>query len=79
MSVPERSRWLLLVLSLCLALGGGLGVAFYVIIDNERSGQRDLCDFVGAIYPTAPGAPRPSSSLGQAQRAAAEHYQQQRC
>jgi len=86
----ERSRWLLLVLSLIVGFGGlTVGGILYTNSVEQRTRQdiervqdeqqRDLCDFVGAVYPTDPAAPRPSSSVGAAQRAAAETYQHRRC
>ena len=57
----ERARLYLLILALVLAQGGGLFVAFAVIIDNARDSQRDFCAMLSVfVDPRAPAPPSPT-------------------
>lgn len=75
--VPERRRWLLLVLTLLCGLGGAVTIALWRIEAQGAEQQRDLCDLARAFIPTA--APAPSASYGAAQRAAGQRYLERRC
>lgn len=75
--MTERTRWLLLVLGLIVALGGGLGVALLRITEVQHDQDRDMCALMGALLPTA--APAPTSSYGAAQRGAVQRYRERRC
>lgn len=76
-TVTERRRWMLLVITLILALGGGLGVALLRIAEVQRDQDRDMCNMLGAMLPSA--APAPSSSYGAEQRKAVTAYRAHRC
>lgn len=75
--MAERSRWLLLVLSLVVALGGGLGVALFRIAEVQHEQDRDMCELIDAILPA--GAPPPATERERQRVAAMEHYRQRRC
>lgn len=75
--MTERARWLLLVLSLVLALGGGLGVALFRIAEVQHEQDRDMCELIDAVLPA--GAPPPVTERGRQQAEAIEHYRQRRC
>lgn len=75
--MTERARWLLLVLSLVLALGGGLGVALFRIAEVQHEQDRDMCELIDAVLPA--GAPPPATERGRQQAEAIGHYRQRRC
>jgi len=75
--MAERSRWLLLVLSLIIAMGGGLAVLYVVVADNEADRQRDLCDLV-AVFDD-PSAPAPTTERGRSQVDGIRAYRAKRC
>ena len=77
--LTERARLYLLILALVLAQGGGLVVAFAVIVDNARDSQRDFCAMLSVFVD--PRAPAPAN-LTDDQRAryeALRAYQVKRC
>lgn len=76
-AMTERTRWMLLVLTLVVALGGGLGVALFRVAEVQSDQDRDMCDMLDAMLPSA--APAPSSRYGQQQRSAVAQYRERRC
>lgn len=75
--MTEHRRWLVLVLSLIVSFGGGLGLAYVLIEGNQREAQRDLCALVEVFID--PDAPAPSTPRGQAQVDAMRDYRAKRC
>jgi hypothetical protein len=75
--MTEHRRWLMLVLALILAFGGGLGLAYALIASNERQAQRDLCELL-AVF-ADPAAPPPTTDRGRAQYDALRAYRAKRC
>jgi len=73
----ERRRWMMLVLALIAALGGGLFVTLLIVEGNQREAQRDLCALV-AVFDD-PSAPPPSTDRGRAQQRAMRDYRAKRC
>lgn len=76
--MTERTRWGLLVLSLIIALGGGLGLAYALIGHNEREAQRDLCELV-QVYDDAYRADPPTTATGRGIAERTRHYLERRC
>lgn len=71
-----HARWLVLVLSLIVSFGGGLGLAYALIDRNEHDAQRDLCELIGVfIAPTPP----PETARGRTQYDALSAYRAKRC
>jgi hypothetical protein len=70
----ESLRWLWTVVAILLGVGALAGYAFY----RADQAQRDLCDFVVALY-ADPDNPRPETDLGRRRDAAARHYLDRRC
>jgi len=77
MTTGERRRWLALVLTLTLGLGGAVAIALWRVERQGVEQQRDLCDLARAFIPTA--APAPSASYGAEQLAAGKRYLVRRC
>jgi len=75
--MTSARRALLLVLS-ALAVFVGVTVVNVLYTDHvDRSGQRDMCDLINAIIPSA--APSPASERERQRTAAIEHYRSRRC
>lgn len=74
--MTEHRRWLVLVLSLIFAFGGGLGLAYALIDRNEREAQRDLCEMLAVFVRPSPP---PETDRGRAQYDALHAYQVKRC
>lgn len=86
--MTDRRRLLLLIVTLILGLGG---LGFYNTLRTDAVDQRtrdefrrvqqqqdrDMCDMLAALLPSA--APAPTSSYGAEQRAAVQRYQTRRC
>lgn len=77
MMTAERARWLLLVCTLVLSLGGGLAIALVKITEIDRQQDRDICDMINAAAPA--GAPPPGSERERQRTEAIEHFRQRRC
>lgn len=75
--MTERARWMLLNLSLVLALGGGLVGAYWLQESNDRARQRDLCEMLAVFID--PGAPPPTTDRGRVQADALRAYRAKRC
>jgi hypothetical protein len=76
--MTERSRWLLLVLSLIIAWTGGLGLAYALIAHNERQAQRDLCELV-QVYADEYRANPPTTETGRGIAESTYRYLERRC
>lgn len=75
--MTERSRWALLVLSMVVALGGGLITVLLIVESNERESQRDFCDLLTVFID--PSGPPPTTERGRRQRDALQAYLTKRC
>jgi hypothetical protein len=75
--MTERQRWGFLVLSLIVAFGGGLGLAYVLIDHNEREAQRDLCALLAVLI--NPNAPPPETPRQRAIADALRAYRAKRC
>jgi hypothetical protein len=86
--MTARARWLLLVLSLLLGIGGlaGSGILYTNSVDRrtraelervQRESQQDFCDLMRVF--DDPAAPEPSTERGRRQVAAIRAYLDRRC
>lgn len=75
--MTERARWLLLVLTLIVALGGGLGLALLRVAEVQRDQDRDMCELIAALTP--PDAPPPTTERGIKSAEALARYRAHRC
>lgn len=75
--MTERARWLLLVLTLLLGLGGAVTIALWRIEVNAAASQRELCGLIGVF--TDPGGPPPSTERSRRQVEALNGYLDRRC
>lgn len=76
--LTEAQRWGLLMLSVIVAFGGGLGLTLFVVVQNEHDRQADMCLLVESVYGD-PDLPPPSNERGERQLQAARRYLERRC
>ena len=58
--MTERARWMLLVLTLIVGLGGAVGIALYRVDTNAAEQQRDMCELMNTLF-SDPDAPPPTT------------------